>query len=307
MLQDCLRLFLRNLIQGIQNTVSTEHFRILVGRFGQAVGIHEDPAARLQLHLILRIRCFCHGTDHQPVLVLEVFIVPLRMPESRIFMAGIGSLEAAGGQFQNSQPDGHKHLRIIAGADILIGSGQDLTRIITEYGNTLQDDLGSHHEQRRRHTLAGNIGDHQAQMIIINQEVIIEVTADFLGRIHGSIDIEVRPVRESREVMRQHALLNILRQGQLGSDSLLFGRYRLDRFHILDRLMGLFGKTLGQLLDLIAGAEGVFHLELKILAGQMRDSLGHGVERLDHPFNTGMGHNTHADGNRQHKYKRGCL
>ena len=59
-------------------------------------------------------------------------------------------------------------------------------------------------------------------MIIIDKEEVIEIAADFLGRIHRGVKIEFIPIRESREVVRQSILLNAGRQGKLGGNTFLF-------------------------------------------------------------------------------------
>ena len=47
-------------------------------------------------------------------------------------------------------------------------------------------------------------------MVIVNQEEVIKITANLLGRIHGGIQIELGSFRECRENAGQHAFLDLL-------------------------------------------------------------------------------------------------
>ena len=80
----------------------------------------------------------------------------------------------------------------------------------------LDQRLGNDHEHGRRNALAGNIGDHHGQMVLVDHEEIIEVTADFLGRGHRGIDIEIIPIRKGREDVWQHVGLDRRCQVELG-------------------------------------------------------------------------------------------
>ena len=52
-------------------------------------------------------------------------------------------------------------------------------------------------------------------MVIVDQEEIIQITADFLGRLHGGINIKIPPVREGRKHLRQSAGLDPRGNAQL--------------------------------------------------------------------------------------------
>ena len=69
-------------------------------------------------------------------------------------------------------------------------------------------DHGAHHEQSTGNALAGNIRNQECQMCVINQEEIIEVTADLFSRIHGRIHIKFLPFGERREDIGQRVCLD---------------------------------------------------------------------------------------------------
>ena len=86
----------------------------------------------------------------------------------------------------------------------------------------LDQSLGDHHEHGCRYALAGNIGDHDREMIVVDHEEIVEVTADFLGRGHCRIDIKVLAFREGREDVWQHVCLYRRSQSKLGGNAFAF-------------------------------------------------------------------------------------
>ena len=58
---------------------------------------------------------------------------------------------------------------------------------------------GHHHEQRGRHTFAGNIRHNQTDVIVIDQEEIVEITANlFCGR-HAGKDVKLRAIGKCGE------------------------------------------------------------------------------------------------------------
>ena len=122
-------------------------------------------------------------------------------------MARIGGHQPARGELQYAQPHGDEHLRLVVGADRLVGPGEDLRRGIAQHGHALQYDLGRHHEQRRGDALAGNVCYDQRQMVVVRKEEVVEVSAHFLGRGHGRVDVELPAVREGREYVGQHVRL----------------------------------------------------------------------------------------------------
>src|SRR3546814_14914711 len=54
----------------------------------------------------------------------------------------------------------------------------------------LQQGPGDHHEQAGRHALAGNVGDHDADAIVVDPEVVVEVAADLERRFPAPADAE---------------------------------------------------------------------------------------------------------------------
>ena len=152
--------------------------------------------------------------------------------QDRVLMPGIGRRDLSRGDLHNTQPDGDEHLDLITGAEGFIGLVEDLCRGLSEHGAALQNDLGNHHEQGCRNAFPADIRHDHAQMIIVDQEEVVEITPDLLGRIHRRIQVKLPPVREGRENMRQHAALDQVGHLQFRADAFLFPRYLLDLFYI---------------------------------------------------------------------------
>lgn len=94
----------------------------------------------------------------------------------------------------------------------------------TGLDGVFQKRLGDHHEHRRGHALAGYVRHHQRQVVVVDQEEVVKVAADLLGRAHGGKDVKLLPAREGREDARQHRRLNVLGHVQLRADALALGR-----------------------------------------------------------------------------------
>ena len=102
-------------------------------------------------------------------------------------------------------------------------------------------------------------------MIFVDHEEVIEISADLLCRIHGSVDIKLGTVRERREDGRKHACLNFRSDAQLGLGSLhLRARFQKgmgadvgSQIHHRDR----YGKTEGKIVAVYSQKEDFQHID----------------------------------------------
>ena len=134
-------------------------------------------------------------------------------------MAGVGGGEEAGGEIQDAEPDRDEHFLRVPLADFIVHLGEDLRRAAPLHGDMVDQGAGQHHEEGGRNALAGNVADDQAEVSFVNEEEIVQVAADLLGRGHGESDIDFFAVgnRLGKEVG-----LDAGGQGQLRGDALLF-------------------------------------------------------------------------------------
>ena len=212
----------------MQDPVLAEHLSGGICRLRQSVCIHEDFVPGFQGKLILLIGHVFQAADHEAVFILEQreFTV---LHQSGVFVSCIRCREFAGADLQNSDPDGNEHVHLIVAAEGFIGFCKDIGRSLPQHGAALHDDFGNHHKQRGGNALATDIGNHQAKMILIDQEKVVKVSAYLPGGIHGCVNVKLRPLGEWREFMRQHASLDPACHFQLCIQPLL-----LQCFPVLD-------------------------------------------------------------------------
>ena len=118
-------------------------------------------------------------------------------------------------------------------------------------------------------------------MIFVDQEEIIEISADLPGRTHGGINIEFPSVRERREDTRKHTVLNPVRHMKLCTDALLFP---CDLSYICYVLLCPFREIRERLckdFDLIIRSVGIFHDKQRTGLAAAVDILCHLLDRLD--------------------------
>ena len=95
-------------------------------------------------------------------------------------MAGVGRRQFSGAELQDSHPNRDEHAGPVVGTQCVVGFVQDLSGGLTQLGTALENDLGYHHEEGRGDPLAGDVRHHQAQVILIDQEEVVEIAAHFL-------------------------------------------------------------------------------------------------------------------------------
>ena len=140
-----------------------------------------------------------------------------------MFMPGIGRQSFSGRQLHNRKPYRHKQLRLVPLTELLIDVLENFRRAAAHLGTVFNERLCDHHEQSGRDALAGYVRHDQAQMIVVNEEEIIKVSADFLGRGHGGVDFKICTPRERREDPREHIGLDLRCNVQLRPDAFPLG------------------------------------------------------------------------------------
>ena len=108
-------------------------------------------------------------------------------------------------------------------------------------------------------------------MGLINQEEIVEVTSNLLGRIHGGIDIEFLVLVILIKILRQHAGLNVRSNRELTGNPLFLGGDILQIRNVLLERIRHMVKRARQLTNLIIG--GHIRPSVKITAANLHDIL----------------------------------
>ena len=148
--------------------------------------------------------------------------------------------------------------------------------------------LGNDHEQRGGYALSGHVRHHHGQVVIVNGEEVVEVTAHLFGGVHGGVEIVFPSLGGSGEDTRQHILLDFRRHVQFRADALLFRGDGQQVLHEALHVAGHGGQRVGQGLQFVAGVNaGVReHQRFRILLppAALHETLG-GAFQLRHGRN----------------------
>ena len=241
-----------------------------------------------------------HGSQGQAMGITLQDESPVFSVKDRIFMTGTGRYQAAGGDRQDAQPDGYEHIIFVSFTQAVVDIMQDIRGIPVETGkrHIFDQSLGNDHEQGGRNALARYIRHDQGKMVFVNQIEIIEVSADFLGRIHDCVQIKFPAVREGRELCREHVQLNFRGNGQFRIQTLFFRGDFDDLVHIAPHFFRHIGEGPGQDLDLITGQQNIVHLKAHIISLHLRYPQGHPLDGTDQAFGKEQGQESRE---KQHK------
>ena len=124
-------------------------------------------------------------------------------------MSRICGRQFAGRNFQNSEPDGHEHIRRVVVAEHFICFYQDIAHTVFNLRIIHDNSFGEHHEQSTGYPLSAYVCNDQTKMIFVDKVEIVKISAYILCRIHGREQVDLFPFRERRENVRKHARLNL--------------------------------------------------------------------------------------------------
>ena len=271
-------------VEDFDHAVGAEELVLVVGGFGDAVGVDEEAVAGVELEVVLAEGDVVHDGDGGGVAVFDQLVPAAGAAEDGVLVAGVGGHALAGGELDDGQPDGDEHFSFVALHELAVDILQGPAGGIAALEAVADENLGDHHEEGGGDALAGDVGHDQGDVVVVDQEEIIEVAADLLGGGHGGVDVEFMPVGVGREEMGQGGGLDGGGHAQLGVDPLLFRRDGLDFVQVLDSLGRQGGEALGQDLDLVVGLVFVLHKELEVAAAETGDPCGDGIEGIDDLF-----------------------
>ena len=138
-------------------------------------------------------------------------------------------------------------------------------------------------------------------MILVDQEKVIEVSADFLSGRHSRKNVKFRSIGEGRINVRQHVSLDSPCQGKFRSDALLFSSDLGDLCNVGSCPCRQGFKRLCENLHLVIRTVDVFHQESLVVTAQRVDTLCHVLQRFDNSAsqNQGTGDGQRYDCQRQ--------
>ena len=122
-----------------------------------------------------------------------------------------------------------------------------------ELGFDLGD--GLHHEQCGRDAFARDIADQEDEAMVIDVEIVIQVSADVFGKADGGINGNMVIVDR---FARQRGELDLGGESHLGAVSFLFFDGGFPLFHIGEQLRLEIGDVVVQSIDFIRMLAGIF-------------------------------------------------
>jgi len=139
-------------------------------------------------------------------------------------VAAVRISQLSRGRVQDGADYGDEHVRGISLAELIIDLAHEDARLNVGRGPGLDEGLGECHKEGRRDSLAGGIPYHDAEVFPVYEEKVIEISAHLPGRHGKGMDIEIRPVRKGRELLREDTHLDVPGYLQLAFHSLSSGR-----------------------------------------------------------------------------------
>ena len=229
-------------VQGLEQPLGPEEVEVSVCGLGDAVCVDEECVAGLEGQDLFAVLRAAHAAEDEAMLVLEELERAVGMAEGGVLVARVGGRQDAGRHFEDAEPGGDEHVLVVAFTQLLVDVGEDFGRRAAQLGAVLDHDLGRHHEEGGRGAFAGNVRNDEAEVVVVDEEEVIEVAADFLGGGHMGVKAELVPFRERREGVRDDPLLDAARDIQFAFHPVFLGRDRLQvlgvihdgEFHLVD-------------------------------------------------------------------------
>src|SRR5690348_14901230 len=155
-----------------------------IHRLGHSVGIEQQRFARGEHESARCVLALLRNPESSSPRVLQ------RLRGASMEMVGpvvaaVTEIDLAGANVQYGAKKSHEHAGLIITADLCIEPGEDFARSDAGGGGGSEQSLGHGHEERSGNSLAGNIADGEAQVIVVEKEKIVKIAADFLGRHKG--------------------------------------------------------------------------------------------------------------------------
>ena len=175
--------------------------------------------------------------------------------------------------------DRHEHHLVVVLTQLLIGKFHDVCEIVdAAHDEVFQDRLRDHHEQRGGNAFTAHVRNRYDQVIVVEHVEVVEIASDLARRIHCRVYVKLFSIGERRKYIRQHRLLNVHGNVELGCYAFLLRRRRLQIAHVFFELVGHCVKTDREALELVAGVNVEFFVEI---AGT---DLAHAVRELMYRF-----------------------
>ena len=175
--QGVLRACIRICVQCLEHAVGPEKLAVGVARLRHPIRIDEEAVPRRERKFMLPVGSPGHRAERERVPVQHQLILPVGPPERRMLMPRVGRDALPRGELDGREPDGHKKVRVVGLAELVVDVVEGLRRTLPIQQMGLDEGTGDHHEQRGGDPLAGDVRHHQADMVLVRHEEIIEIAA----------------------------------------------------------------------------------------------------------------------------------
>ena len=215
-------------------SVGIERFRYSIGIEDQAIIALEPDGkiARYPIEDVSAVNSNDHaGRFHRRNALRRPFV------KQRRIVSGARKRDAVVHVIKNEIGHADEHVLFDVGIKLAVHLFQNIRRRWILRCLTAQNAAANRHDKRRRHALAGNIGNRHAEPFLVHFDVI-EIIAAHLAR--GHIDAADLEAVHRRRFCRQQYALNVARDLEVVIESLLFVRLRIDN-RVIEREGRLFG------------------------------------------------------------------
>ena len=202
--------------QAVEQAGGRVERRAVVLRLGDTIGIEQHDRAARQPIAAERIGKIVDRAKRRAALGRQFARLAARHEHQRRIMPGVAINKLAGSQVEKTGERGHDH-HIGAVFRHVVAGGADLRARLDKHAvggrgvpgrGVAYHFLGHGHEEGGRNALAGDIPDHEKEVVSVDQLEIEQIAADIARRLDARIEVDLGAVGEGREMKRQEPHLD---------------------------------------------------------------------------------------------------
>ena len=218
-LDDVLRMHVVQLVADGEQAVVAVEMVIAVLGFGHAVGVEQQAVARLQLERFFVVGDVRGNAEDQIARFGEPVRLAVVLQQDRQVVPRVAVAQLPVVHVQDSIESGDKHVVDALPAEEGVRPRHAEGGRVFGQGDGTDDGPADGHEDGRRDALARDVGNHEAEALVVDPEKVVEIAAHVLRGVHVGVKLNlVQP--EDEEVLGEDGLLDFLGDVQVGADRL---------------------------------------------------------------------------------------